>query len=163
MSILDDPKFPLDPADQETLLRGQQECALIWSTRDGCPIGTMMTYLWRDDKIWMTCGGRRPRVAAVRRDDRVCIIVTGRRAPGNESLAVTIKGRCRLHEDIVTKQWFFDQLAHMAFPDNADARQGMLNLLSSPDRVVLSVTVEKRFSHDGGKMGQALMNAMKVT
>jgi len=162
MSILDNPKFPLHPADQETLLSGQHECALIWSTRDGWPIGTMMTYLWRDGKIWMTCGGHRPRVAAVRREDRVCVIVTGQ-TPGNESLAVTIKGRCRIHEDIVTKQWFFDQLTHMAFPDNEDARQGMLSLLSSPDRVVLSVTVKKWFSYDGAKMGQALMNAIQVT
>ena len=106
MSILDNPKFPLDPTDQETLLSEQHECALIWSTRDGLPIGTMMTYLWRDGKIWMTCCGHRPRVAAVRRDDRVCVIVT-RQAPGNASFAVTIKGRCRVHEDIVTKQWFW--------------------------------------------------------
>jgi hypothetical protein len=51
----------------------------------------------------------------------------------------------------------------MAFPDSENARQGMLNLLSSPDRVVLSVAVEKRFSYDGAKMGQALMNAIQVT
>jgi hypothetical protein len=49
----------------------------------------------------------------------------------------------------------------MAFPDNEGARQGMLKLLSSPDRVVLSVTVEKRLSYDGTKMAQALMNAMQ--
>jgi general stress protein 26 len=160
MSELDNPQFPLDPADQEMLLSGQHECALIWSTRDGWPVGTMMTYLWRDGKIWMTSGGRRPRVAAVRRDGRVCVIVSGQ-APGNASLAVTLKGRCRLHQDAATKQWFFDQLAQMAFPDNEGARQGMLKLLSSPDRVVLSVTVEKRLSYDGTKMAQALMNAMQ--
>ena len=160
MSLLDSPQFPLDPADQETLLTGQHECALIWRTRDGWPVGTMMTYLWRDGKIWMTCGGRRPRVAAVRRESRVCVIVSGQ-GPGNTSLAVTIKGRCRIHEDAPTKQWFFDQLAHMAFPDNKNARQSMLKLLSSPDRVVLSVAVEKRFSYDGAKMAQALMNAME--
>jgi len=120
----------------------------------------MMTYLWRDGKIWMTCGGRRPRVAAVRRDGRICVIVSGQ-APGNTSLAVTLKGRCTIHQDAPTKQWFFDQLAHMAFPDNESGRQGMLKLLSSPDRVVLSVTAEKRFSYDGAKMAQALMNAMQ--
>jgi hypothetical protein len=57
MSVLDNPQFPLDPAAQEKLLSGQHECALIWSTQDGWPVGTMMTYLWRDGKIWMTCGG----------------------------------------------------------------------------------------------------------
>jgi general stress protein 26 len=159
MSALDNPQFPLDPADQETLLSGHHECALIWRTRDGWPVGTMMTYLWKEGKIWMTCGGRRPRVAAVRRDGRVCIIVTGQ-AAGNASLAVTLKGRCQVHEDAATKHWFFDQLAHMAFPDNESARRGMLKLLSSPDRVVLSVTAQKRFSYDGAKMSQALMSAM---
>jgi hypothetical protein len=82
-------------------------------------------------------------------------------APGHASLAVTIKGRCPLHHDAPTKQWFFDELAHMAFADNESARQGMLQLLSSPDRVVLSVTAEKRFSHDGAKMAQALVSAMQ--
>ena len=160
MSFLDNPQFPLDFGDQETLLSGQHECALIWSTRDGWPVGTMMTYLWRDNKIWMTCGGRRPRAAAIRRDGRVCVIVTGK-AAGVASVAVTIKGRCQVHEDAATKRWYFGQLAHMAFPDNENARQGMLDLLSSPDRVVLSVTTEKRFSYDGAKMGQALMSAIQ--
>src|SRR5215467_8200271 len=160
MSVLDNPQFPLNPADQETLLSGQHECALIWSTGDGWPVGTMMTYLWRDGKIWMTCGGRRPRVAAIRRDGRVCLIVT-RQAPNSASVAVTIKGRCQLHEDPATKRWFFGQLARTAFPDNENARLRMLSLLSSPDRVVLSVTAEKRFSYDGAKMGQALISAIQ--
>jgi len=120
-----------------------------------------MTYLWRDEKIWMTCGGQRPRVAAIRRDDRVCVIVSGQGA-GKASTAVTIKGRCGLHEDAATKQWFFDQLAHSAFPDSEPARQGMLSLLSSPDRAVLSVTAVNRFSYDGAKMGQALMKAIQA-
>jgi len=38
----------------------------------------------------------------------------------------------------------------------------MLKLLSSPDRVVLCVTPEKRFSYDGAKMAQALMHAMQT-
>jgi len=50
----------------------------------------------------------------------------------------------------------------MAFPDNESARQGMRKLLSSPDRVVLSVTPTKRFTYDGTKMAQALMSAMET-
>jgi hypothetical protein len=73
-----------------------------------------------------------------------------------------MKGCCRIHEDTSTKQWFFDQLAQMAFPDSENARHGMLKLLSSPDRVVLSVTPEKTFSYNGAKMAQALMNAMQA-
>ena len=107
MSALDDAQFPLDPAEQEKLLSGQSECTFIWNTRDGWPVGATMGYLWQDGKFWMTCGGGRPRVSAVRRNDRVCVVVSEQR-PNNASVAVTIKGRCRVHDDSQTKQWFFD-------------------------------------------------------
>jgi general stress protein 26 len=102
MSALDDAQFPLASAEQEKLLNGQSECTFIWSTRDGWPVGATMGYLWHDGKIWMTCGGGRPRVRAVRRNDRVSVVVSEPR-PNNASVAVTIKGRCRVHDDTPTK------------------------------------------------------------
>ncbi len=70
MSDLDDAQFPLDPAKQEKLLSSQNECTFIWNTREGWPVGATMGYLWQDGKLWMTCGGERPRVRAVRRNDQ---------------------------------------------------------------------------------------------
>lgn len=159
MSILDNPQFPLEIAEQEELLTKQRECAFIWRTRDGWPVGTMMTYVWLDGQIWMTCGGSRPRVAAVRRDNRVSVIVSGQ-GPNAASLAVVIKGRCRLHNDASTKTWYFDRLTRIAFPDSEEARKAMRRLFSSPDRVILSVTPEKRFSYDSAKMSAALARAL---
>jgi general stress protein 26 len=154
MSVLDDAHFPLDPGDQEKLLGGQSECTFIWSTRDGWPVGATMGYLWQDGKIWMTCGGGRPRVSAVKRNDRVCVVVSDQR-PNNASVAVTIKGHRRVHHDAKTKQWFFDLVTRRAFPDNEPARQGMLQMLDSPARVILCVTPEKSFSYDGAKLIRA--------
>jgi hypothetical protein len=94
MSALDDGHFPLDPAEQEKLLSGQRECTFIWNTREGWPVGATMGYLWQDGKIWVTCGGGRPRVRAVKRNDKVCVVISEQR-PNNVDVAVTIKGRCR--------------------------------------------------------------------
>ena len=154
MSALDDGHFPLDPAAQEKLLSGQSDCTFIWNTREGWPVGATMGYLWQDGKIWMTCGCGRPRVSAVKRNDRVCVVVAEQH-PNNASVAVTIKGRCRVHDDSQTKQWFFDKVTRRAFPDNEPARQGMIKMLDSPTRVVLCVTPAKSFSYDGAKMIQA--------
>jgi general stress protein 26 len=158
MSALDDGHFPLEPAEQEKLLSGQSDCTFIWNTREGWPVGATMGYLWQDGKIWMTCGGGRPRVSAVKRNDRVCVVVAEQR-PNNASVAVTIKGRCRVHDDSQTKQWFFDKVTRRAFPDNEAARQGMIKMLDSPTRVVLCVTPAKSFSYDGAKMIQAASGA----
>jgi general stress protein 26 len=161
MSALDDAQFPLASAEQEKLLNGQSECTFIWSTRDGWPVGATMGYLWHDGKIWMTCGGGRPRVRAVRRNDRVSVVVSEPR-PNNASVAVTIKGRCRVHDDTPTRQSFYDKVTRRAFPDNEAARQGMLKMLDTPTRVVLCVTPEGGFSYDGAKMINAVASAAQA-
>jgi general stress protein 26 len=155
MSVMDDAQFPLDSAEQEKLLSSQSECTFIWSTRDGWPVGATMSYLWQDGKFWMTCGGARPRVSAVKRNDRVCVVVSEQR-PNNASIAITIKGRCRVHGDRQTKQWFYDKSSRKAFPDNEAARQAVLKMIDTPTRVVLCVSPEKSFSYDGTKLIRAI-------
>lgn len=156
MSVFDD-QYPLDPPEQERLLNGQGECTFIWSTREGWPVGATMAYLWRDRKVWMACGGRRPRVSAVKRNDRVCVVVSDERP--NASVTVTVKGRCRVHDDPRTKHWFFEQVARRAFPDNEMARQSMMGMLDTPGRVVLGVTPERSFSFDLAKLFRAAAGA----
>ena len=155
MSTLEDVQFPLDPAEQEELLSSQSECTFIWSTREGWPVGATMSYLWQDGKFWMTCGGGRPRVGAVKRNNRVCVVVSEQR-PNNASVAVTIKGRCHVHEDSQTKQWFYDKMTSRVLPDNEAARQALLKMLDTPARVVLCVSPENSFSYDGTKLFRAI-------
>jgi hypothetical protein len=160
MGGLDDGKFPLDPAAEEGLLSGQTECTFIWNSKENWPVGATMGYLWQDGRFWMTCGGARPRVKAVRRNDRVCVVVAEQR-PNNGSVAITVKGRCRVHDDHQTRRWFYDQVTRRAFPDNEVARQEMIKMLDTPMRVVLCVTPETSFSYDGAKMIAAVAGAAR--
>ena len=50
--------YALDDAQREELLRTHVECTFNWSTRDGWPMGVIMSYLWRDGRFWLT-GTRR--------------------------------------------------------------------------------------------------------
>ena len=48
--------------DRETLLKTQNECVFNWRTSDGWPIGVVMSYVWRDGKVWLTASSQRPRI-----------------------------------------------------------------------------------------------------
>ena len=69
--------YPLDDEQLESLLTNAGECALNWSTRDGWPVGVIHAFLWKDGRFWITCAVHRHRVAAIRRDPRVSVIVSG--------------------------------------------------------------------------------------
>jgi nitroimidazol reductase NimA-like FMN-containing flavoprotein (pyridoxamine 5'-phosphate oxidase superfamily) len=143
--------YALDGADREALLAAHAECTFNWSTRDGWPIGVIMSYLWRDGRFWLTAGAHRHRIEAVRRDPRVSVVVTstGTRQPAGRS--ITAKGRCRVHEDAATKAWFYPAFARHLYPDEAAAREFAAKL-DSPLRVVLEVVPEKWITYDGVKM-----------
>ena len=107
--------------DRETLLKTQNECVFTWRTSDGWPIGVVMSYVWRDGKIWLTASSQRPRIRAVRRDDRVSVAISsaGTRMP---PATITIKGRCAILEDVETKRWFYPALAAALIPRNENSR-----------------------------------------
>ena len=58
--------YTIDADRRETLLARGEECAVVWSTRDGWPIGVMHIYFWRDGRFWITCTQQRKRVPALR-------------------------------------------------------------------------------------------------
>ena len=139
--------------DRQTLLKTQNECVFTWRTSDGWPIGVVMSYVWREGKIWLTASSQRPRIKAVRRDDRVSVAISSagtRRPPAT----ATIKGRCAILEDVETKRWFYPALAAALIPENEKHQAGFVRMLDSPRRVVMCVTPERFITFDGRKMGQ---------
>ena len=142
----------LADGDRETLLSTQNECVFTWRTSDGWPVGVVMSYVWRDGKIWLTASNQRPRVLAVRRDDRVSVAISsaGTRMP---PATVTIKGRCAILDDAETKRWFYPALAAALLPGNEKQQAGFVRMLDSPRRVVMRVTPERFITFDGRKMG----------
>jgi general stress protein 26 len=143
--------YPLSESEREELLRAQRECTFNWATRDGWPMGVVMSYLHRDGRFWLTAGAHRHRIEAVRRDPRVSIVVSSAGIRGGAGRAVTAKGRCRVREDAETKRWFYPAFSRHLYPDERAARE-FEERLDSPLRVILEVTPERWITYDGRKM-----------
>jgi nitroimidazol reductase NimA-like FMN-containing flavoprotein (pyridoxamine 5'-phosphate oxidase superfamily) len=145
--------YDLDPDDEERLLLAHNECTFIWANREGWPVGVIMSYVWRKGRFWLTASSQRARISAVRRDPRVCVVVTSTGSPIPRNKAITWKGRCTVHEDPETKAWFYPELARALQPDEARAAQ-FVRYLDSPRRVVLEVEPTQRIGYDGAKMAR---------
>jgi hypothetical protein len=155
-------RFGLDDAGVERLCREQNECVFNWSTADGWPMGVVMSFVRRDDRIWLTCARRRKRVPAVLRDDRVSIVISsvGTSIPVQQT--VTFKGRCRVHvpedDDFdELKSWFYPELVDAIFRRRGESafKQAFLGNLDSPDRVILEVEPSWALTYDSGKLSAA--------
>jgi general stress protein 26 len=146
--------YGLDADVEEQLLLAHNECTFIWSNKEGWPVGVIMSYIWRNGSFWLTASSQRARISAVRRDPRVCIVVTSTGSPLPRNKAVTWKGMCTLHEGRDVKDWFYPEFA-TALRGDGPKRDAFVEFLDSPRRVVLEVTPMQRIGYDGAKMGKA--------
>src|SRR6201989_2562888 len=103
--------YSLDEIAEAELLAKQAECTFIWSNSAGHPVGVIMSYVFRRGSFWLTASSQRARIAAVRRDPRVCVVVTSTGSPLPRNKAITWKGTCVVHDDRATKEWFYPELA----------------------------------------------------
>jgi len=147
--------YTLDDDDEAELLAAQRECTFMWGTKDGWPVGVIMSYIFVDGKFWLTCTSHRKRVAAVRRDPRVSICISSGGSGIRRARTVTYKGICTIHDDAKTKAWFYPALAASIYPTD-DRMQGYFEkFLDSPGRLVFEVEPSLRIGFDGEKMSQA--------
>lgn len=146
--------YRLDPDVQEELLSTARECVFNWCTRDQWPMGVIMSCLWRDGKMWLTAGAHRHRIAAVRRNPQVSIVITSTGTHLGGAKTVTIKGLCTIHEDEETKKWFYPAFSAHLHPGAEDRAKAFQEMLDSPLRVVLEVDPQKFITYDGVKMAQ---------
>jgi general stress protein 26 len=144
--------YRLDDDVREQLLSLARECVFNWCTQDEHPMGVIMSCLWHDGRMWLTATAQRHRIAAVRRNPRVSVVITSTGTSMGPAKTVTIKGRCTVHEDRETKDWFYPAFATHLRPDDASAAKDFEQMLDSPLRVVLEVAPEKFISYDGSKM-----------
>jgi general stress protein 26 len=147
--------YDLDGDVEERLLLAHNECTFIWSNKDGWPVGVIMSYVWRRGRFWLTASSQRARVSAVRRDPRVCVVITSTGSPLPRDKTVTYKGTCVVHDSREVKDWFYPELAGALWGDNAAGREAFVTFLDSPRRVVLEVEPTQRIGYDGTKMGAA--------
>lgn len=148
--------YPFSDEEVDQLMHHSNECVLMWSTKDGWPVGVTHAFLWHEGKIWVTFAVHRHRAAAIRRDNRVSVNVSSGGYPDGASPdlptgAITFKGTGEFFEDDATKQWFYTALSKKLNPDNPEGEQFFTNLLDSPLRVMLAITPVKRIMYNGKK------------
>jgi len=148
-------QYDLDDDVEEQLLLAHNECTFIWANKEGWPVGVIMSYVWRKGRFWLTASSQRARIHAVRRDPRVCIVVTSTGSPMPRNKAITWKGTCTLHDDRDTKDWFYPELAAALQPGEPERQAMFVKFLDSPRRVVLEVEPTQRIGYDGSKMSKA--------
>ena len=117
--------YGLDDSGEAELLAKQTECTFIWSTKDGHPVGVIMNFVFRDGRFWLTASNQRARVPAVRRDPRVSIAVSSHGSEISSRRSLTYKGRCVIHEDEPTKEWFYPALAAAVRPGDPGRGRGV--------------------------------------
>ena len=147
--------YDLDPRDEEQLLLAHNECTFIWANKEGWPVGVIMSYVWRNGRFWLTASEQRARISAVRRDPRVCVVVTSTGSPLPRNKAITWKGTCTVHDDDETKTWFYPELAAALQGDDVKRQETFVRFLDSPRRVILEVEPTQRIGYDGAKMAKA--------
>lgn len=154
--------YGLDDDTEMELLDGQNECTFIWSNKEGWPVGVIMSYVYRDGKFWLTASSQRARISAVRRDPRVCIVVSSTGSKIERNKTVTYKGTCTVRDDQETKDWFYPALATAIRGDDLEGAKVFAKFLESPRRVILEVEPTQRIGYDGAKMGKATAEWMKA-
>jgi general stress protein 26 len=154
--------YGLDDDVEAAMLDAQNECTFIWSNKEGWPVGVIMSYIFRDGKFWLTASSQRARIAAVRRDPRVCIVVTSTGSKMTRNRTVTYKGMCTVRDDQATKDWFYPDLSRALQGDDAERMAAFAKFLDSPRRVILEVEPTQRIGYDGTKMGKATAEWMRA-
>ena len=154
--------YPFSDEKREELLTKARECVFNWTTKDGWAVGVVHAFVWRDGRAWITCGRHRHRVAALRRDPRCSVVVSGMAAPDGPNGAITIKGRAIIHDDEATKRWFYPALARGPYgtggrpltPEQEAAAKAFEERLDSPLRVVIEIVPEKWIMLDSDKLAR---------
>jgi len=140
----------LDEQGRQELLQTATECVFTFANPAGWPSGVVMSFLYAEDRLWLTAVAGRAHAAAIRRDPRVTVVISnaGTALPGRRMIA--LRGVALLHADEPTKRWFLPLFARKLAPADPDA---FARLLDSPQRVVVEVRpVQVTASHDSRKM-----------
>ena len=157
--------YPFSEEDVDNLMSHAVEAVLMWSTKDGWPVGVTHAFIWRDGKIWLTFASHRHRAAAIRRDNRISVNVSSASyGDGADdtlpSGAITFKGTGEFFDDDETKRWFYRALADKVGNGNQEISDHFRDFLDSPLRTILAVTPVKRIMYNAGLANRHIAGAV---
>lgn len=158
--------YPFTEEQVSDLVENAIEAVLMWSTKDGWPVGVTHAFIWRDEKLWLTFASHRHRAAAIRRDNRVSVNVSSASYPDSApkdlpSGAITFKGTGEFFDDDDTKNWFYRALAQKVGQGNKAVEDSFYDLLDSPLRTILCVTPVKRIMYNAGLANEHIAGTAK--
>ena len=137
----------MDPQSR-ALLEAQDECTLIWSTRDGSPTGTIVSYFAGGGSIWMTALSHSKRSRALARDPRATLVITGKGSELGHARCVTLRGHVDLHRDGDTRDWFFPRFARAVLPESPRGQAGMVQAMNNGANLVLEFIPREFIPYD---------------
>ena len=154
-------QYGLDDDLLEEILRKQIECTFIWGPKTGWAVGVLMTYIWKNGSFWVSATSQRQRIAAIKRDPRVSVVVSSHGTDLGPAKGITAKGRAIIHDDQATKDWFFPACAAVNIPTPGKLQDAFAKMMDTERRLVIEVVPEKWITVDATKMLLASMEAWK--
>jgi general stress protein 26 len=152
--------FVLDSDAERQLLDEQSDLTFCWLTRDGSPMSVVMSFVHHDGRFWVTGARQRKRFAAVVRDPRVALTVSGMSTTLGHNVTVSYKATAIIHEDRATKDWFYPALTRRLHAPKGEEYMGdFLRMLDSPSRVILELVTGARVGYDGRKMQASMQHS----
>mgnify|MGYP000111976231 CR=1 FL=1 len=130
------------------LLTEQNECTLSWSTRDGSPAATIVSFVWAKEALWMTALAGCSRVNAIRRNNKVAIVISGKGTDVGISRCLSLRGHCEIYQSQQQRDWFFPLFAEKVLPLNSKSAKRMAEMMNSPENLVLKMTPEQWHPYD---------------
>jgi hypothetical protein len=145
--------YPYTDEQLDRLLTDARECVLMWATQDAWPVGVYHSFVWRNGRLWLTFAAHRHRAAAIRRNPKVSVAVSGvaGRSPDCPMGSATAKGIAIFHDDDETKTWFYRALADKTHPEDKARADRFNETLNSPMRTIIEVIPTKWITFDSGK------------
>lgn len=152
--------YPLEQSKIERLCQLQSECAVLWSTSDGWPVGVMHRFVYHDGKFWVTCARHRKRVPALRKRDKSAVIVSSEGTPLGSDQTMTVKCRAIVHDDDqALKNWYYPALAMKLNEGDPGRAAAFQNFLDTPTRVIIELVPDKWITYDGVKLAAHVAGA----
>ena len=151
--------YTLEEEDGQTLIGAQNECTFMWSTKEGWPVGVIMSYVYDRGYFWLSVSSLRVRVQAVAREPRTSISITSKGCDMEAPLSLTYKGTCEVLSDQETIDWFLPTLAKRLRAGDEQAQKEFVRLNNTPKRRVLKFKPVKKIGFDSRKRRQATLDA----
>ncbi len=153
-------RYTLDDPDISALIAAQNECTFMWSTKDGWPVGVIMSYVYDRACFWLSVSSLRVRVKAVEREPRTAISITSKGSSVTSAWSLTYKGMTEVLKDRETIDWFLPALAERLVPNDPEGQEMFVKLNNTENRRVLKFTPVKTIGFDGRKMQKATIDAV---